>query len=69
MFHELTSNHSLATNYKIIVFVKAKKTHDFRWESPTEAKTLSYQNIIMNFKHSLPFVLVVLKCHIAIMTF
>ena len=59
----------MATDYEIIVFVKAKRTHDFRWEKPTEAKTLLYQNITMDFKHSLALVLVVLKCHIVIVAF
>ena len=45
----------MATDYEIIVFVKAKRTHDFRWEKPTEAKTLLYQNITMDFKHILAY--------------
>ena len=45
----------MATNYEIIVFVKAKRTPDFRWEKPSEAKTRSYQNITMDFKHSLAY--------------
>ena len=45
----------LATNYEIIVFVKAKRIHDFRWKKPCETKTRPYQNITMDFKHSLTY--------------
>ena len=45
----------LTTNYEIIVFVKAKRTLDFRWKKPSEVKTRLYQNITVDFKHILAY--------------
>ena len=38
---------------KLLHLLKAKRTHDFRWKKPNEAKTRSYNNITMDFEYSL----------------
>ena len=35
---------------KLLHLLKAKRTHDFRWKKPNEAKTQSYNNIIIDFE-------------------
>ena len=40
---------------KLLHLLKAKRTHDFRWKKPNEAKTRSYNNITIDFEHSLAY--------------
>ena len=35
--------------------LKAKMTHDFRWEQPNEAEARPFQNITTDFDHSLAY--------------
>ena len=40
---------------KLLHLLKAKRTHDFRWKKPNEDKTQSYNNITVDFEHSLAY--------------
>ena len=40
---------------KLLHLLKAKRTHDFRWKKPNEDKSQSYNNITVDFEHSLAY--------------